>query len=283
LTLPEFRKLMIHCILKHNNHHRMGWYDMDEFMITDHVEPYPIDLWNWGVTHRSGHQRVKSPEVIQLNLLPDDTASVTPYGICFQDVYYTCERAVKEQWYVKARKKRWTVPVVYDPRQLDVIYLPLDRQGEPETCELVERERANYQGRDWFEILDYYELQKQAEEASWTRHYQAEAEFDAEVDSVVRDAQEKTEQATKGLSNAAHLKNGRRNRQDERDDEGKKDVWRPGKEKAATSQSDTIAPEGQVEESESSYVPPDQPLDDIRRLRQEKWARSQEREVKTNG
>ena len=283
LTLPEFRKLMIHCILKHNNHHRMGWYDMDEFIITDHVEPYPIDLWNWGVTHRSGHQRVKSPEVIQLNLLPDDTASVTPYGICFQGVYYTCERAVKEQWYVKARKKRWTVPVVYDPRQLDIIYLPLDRQSEPETCELTERERANYQGRDWFEILDYYELQKQAEEASRTRHYQAEAEFDAEVDSVVRDAQEKTEQATKGLSNVAHLKNGRGNRQDERDDERKKDVWRPGKEKAAASQSDTIAPEGQVEESESNYVPPDQPLDDIRRLRQEKWARSQERDVKTNG
>jgi len=283
LTLPEFRKLMIHCILKHNNHHRMGWYDMDEFIITDHVEPYPIDLWNWGVTHRSGHQRVKSPEVIQLNLLPDDTASVTPYGICFQGVYYTCERAVKEQWYVKARKKRWTVPVAYDPRQLDIIYLPLDRQSEPETCELTERERANYQGRDWFEILDYYELQKQAEEASRTRHYQAEAEFDAEVDSVVRDAQEKTEQATKGLSNVAHLKNGRGNRQDERDDERKKDVWRPGKEKAAASQSDTIAPEGQVEESESNYVPPDQPLDDIRRLRQEKWARSQERDVKTNG
>jgi len=147
----------------------------------------------------------------------------------------------------------------------------------------VERERARYQGRDWFEILDYYELQKQAEEASRSRHYQIEAEFNAQVDSIVKNAQEKTEQATRGQSKAARLKNVRGNRQDERDDEAERDAWVLGKEKAAPSQSDTLAPEGQVEESESSYVPPDQPLDDIRRLRQEKWARSQEREAKTNG
>lgn len=283
LTLPEFRKLMIHCILKHNNHHRMGWYDMDEFMITDHVEPYPIDLWHWGMTHRSGHLRVKSPEVIQLNLLPDGTASVTQYGIRFKGVNYTCERAIKEQWFVKARQKRWEVPIVYDPRQLDIIYLTLDRQSKPEICELVEKEKAKYQGRDWFEILDYYELQKQAEEASRTRHYQAEAEFDAEVDSIVQNAQEKTEQVTKGLSNAAHLKNSREHRQDERDDERKKDVWRPGKEKTSTSHFDDKMSENQPKELESNYVPPDQPLDDIRRLRQEKWARLHEKGNEANG
>jgi Mu transposase, C-terminal len=290
LTLPEFRKLMIHCILKHNNHHRMDWYDMDEFMITDHVEPYPVDLWNWGITHRKGHLRKKSAEVIQLGLLPRDTASVTEYGICFQDVYYTCERAVREQWYVKARVHgRQPVTIAYDPRKLDTLYLldkegkPLNKEGKPETCELVGRERAKYQGRDWFEILDYFELQKQAEEASRSRHYQVEAEFNAQVDSIVKNAQEKTEQATKGMSKAAHLNNIKGNRQNERNDEAERDAWAPGKEKAAPSPSDTRASEEQAEEAESCYVPPDQPLDAIRKLREEKWARSQEKGAKTNG
>ncbi len=283
LTLPEFRELMIRCILKHNNHHRMNWYNMDEFMITDHVEPYPIDLWNWGMTHRRGHLRKKSPEVVQLNLLPRDTASVTEYGIHFKGVDYTCERAIREQWFVKARKKRWTVPVSYDPRQLDIIYLSIDPQSKPEACELVERERAIYQGRDWFEIRDYFELQKQEEETSLSRHYQVEAEFNAQVDSLVKEAQEKTEQVTKGLSKAAHLKNSKVNRHDERNDERNSDVWRPGGERPTTPQADSKAQENQLEETESSYVPPDQPLDDIRRLRQVKWARSQEKEGKTNG
>jgi putative transposase len=289
LTLPEFRKLMILCILKHNNHHRMDWYDMDEFTITDHVEPYPVDLWNWGITHRKGHLRKKSAEVIQLGLLPRDTASVTEYGICFHDVYYTCERAVREQWYVKARVHgRQPVAIAYDPRKLDTLYLldkegkPLNKEGKPETCELVGRERAKYQGRDWFEILDYFELQKQAEEVSRSRHYQVEAEFNAQVDSIVHNAQEITEQATRGLSKAAHLRNSRGNRQNERRDEGDKDAWQPGKEKASTPQLGSEEPADQPEE-ESIYVPPDQSLDDIRRLREAKWAKLQEKGDKPNG
>jgi putative transposase len=282
LTLPEFRKLIVHCIIKHNNHHRMNWYNMDECMISDHVEPYPIDLWNWGMTHRNGHLRDKSPEVIKFNLLPRDTATVTEYGIYFQGVYYTCERAVKEQWYVKARKKRWSVCVAHDPRLLDIIYL--DQQGKPEVCTLVEREQAKYQGRDWFEILDYFELQKQAEEVSRTRHYQTEAEFNAEVDHIVQNAQEKTKQATKGQSNAARLKNVRDNRQNERADERASDAWRLREGETSTPPSDTATQAGDSKEAESSsYVPPDQSLDDIRRLRQEKWAKSQERREKTNG
>lgn len=282
LTLPEFRELMIRCILKHNNHHRMGWYKMDEFMISDHVERYPIDLWNWGITQRVGHLRNKPTEVIKANLLPRDTASVTEYGIYFQGVYYTCERAIKEQWYVKARVQgRKPVTVAYDPRKLDTIYL-LDRKGQPETCELVERERATYQGRDWFEILDYYELQKQAEETSRTRLYQAEAEFNAEVDSIVKNAQELTKQATRGQSNAARLKNVRGNRQNERDEERERDAWQLGNGKSSTSQTDQKASTDNLEE-ESSYVPPDQPLDEIRRLRQEKWTQSPEKRDKTHG
>jgi putative transposase len=290
LTLPEFREMVIRCILKHNNHHRMGWYDMDEFMITDHVEPYPIDLWNWGITHRTGHLRKKDDEVIQFKLLPREPGSVTEFGIYFKGAHYTCERAIKEQWYVKARNRgRMPVTVAYDPRKLDTIYLldkegkPLNKEGKPEACELVERELAKYQGRDWFEILDYFELQKQAEEASRFRQYQAEAEFNARIDSIVKNAQEKTAQATKGMSKAAHLNNANRNRQNERDDEAERDAWVLGKEKAVSSQSDTRAAGGQVEEAETGYVPPDQPLDAIRKLREAKWAKSQEREAKTNG
>src|SRR6266496_5113326 len=274
LTLPEFREMMIRCILKHNNHDRMDWYDLDEFMITDHVEPYTIELWNWGVTHRTGHLRKKEDEVIQFKLLPREPGSVTEFGIYFKGAHYTCERAIKEQWFVKARNRgRKPVTVAYDPRKLDTIYLldkegkPLNKEGKPEACELVERERGKYQGRDWFEILDYFELQKQAEEASRLRQYQAEAEFNAQIDSIVKHAQEKTAQATKGMSKAAHLSNMQGNRQDERDDEAARDAWTPGKERAGSSRSDTRAPEGQVEEAESSYVPPDQPLDTIRRLR----------------
>jgi putative transposase len=80
-------------------------------------------------------------------------ASVTERGIYFKGVSYTCALAEQEHWYVRARQQgRWSVPIVYDPRKLDTIYLSLDDGRRPEPCELVERERRSYQGRDWFEI-----------------------------------------------------------------------------------------------------------------------------------
>ena len=279
LTLQEFRQLMILCVLKHNNYHRMDWYNMDEFMVSDHIEPYPIELWNWGISHRIGHLRKRPPEVIKLSLLAQDKASVTEQGIYFKGVHYTCELAIREQWFVKARLHgRWQVPIAYDPRQLNTIYLP-DKGRCPELCELVEREKKIYQGRDWFEILDYFELQKQAEEASRTKHYQAEADFNARVDSIVSNAQEKTEQATKGQSKAARLKNVRANRQHERDNERASGNRHLGDEK-------TLQPQEQVDQIEdlgSSYIPADQSLSEIRRLRQEKWAKSREKREQVNG
>jgi Integrase core domain. len=44
LDLHEFRQLMIACVLNHNNHNLMNHYSKSEFMIADHVEPYPVNL-----------------------------------------------------------------------------------------------------------------------------------------------------------------------------------------------------------------------------------------------
>jgi putative transposase len=283
LTLQEFRQLMILCILKHNNYHRMDWYKMDDDMVTDHVEPYPIELWNWGIRHRVGHLRKKPPEIVRLSLLAKAQASVTELGICFQGVYYTCDLAIREQWFVKARLHgRWPISIAYDPRKLDTIYLP-DKGRLPELCELIEREKRTYQGRDWFEILDYFELKKQAEEASRTSLMQQTAEFNAKTDAIVNEAKEKTEQAVKGQSKSTRLKNIRENRKTEREDERASDAWQLGERETSTPPSDTSAGASPIQAETDSYVPPDQSLDDIRRLRQEKWMKSQERREKTNG
>lgn len=34
-----------------------------------------------------------------------DIAFVTPQGICFQQVFYTCSRAIREKWFERALKE----------------------------------------------------------------------------------------------------------------------------------------------------------------------------------
>ncbi len=284
LTLPEFRQLMILCILKHNNYHRMDWYKMEDDMIADHIEPYPIDLWNWGICNRGGHLRAKSPEVIKLNLLAPDQASVTERGIYFKGVYYTCAIAEREQWYVRARQQgRWPIPIVYDPRKLDTIYLSLDGGRRPEACELIEREKRSYQGRDWFEIRDYFELKLQAEEASRTRQQRANAEYNAKMDAVIEGAQEKTLQSLNGPSNPARWENSRETRKGEREEERARDAWDDlGASKTPAPQSEATLLVDKPKEVSSLYVPPDQSLEEMKKLRQKKWGTSQEKGEKAN-
>jgi len=52
LTLKEFRKIMILSTIHHNLHHYIEDYPLTPDMIADGVEPYPIELWQWGLKNR---------------------------------------------------------------------------------------------------------------------------------------------------------------------------------------------------------------------------------------
>jgi len=72
-------------------------------MIEDDISPIPINLWNWGIINRAGRLRYVDEEIVKLNLLPQDTATVTSQGIRFKGMLYGSEKALKERWFEKAR------------------------------------------------------------------------------------------------------------------------------------------------------------------------------------
>jgi hypothetical protein len=266
LNLYQFRQLMIYCVLHHNNEHRMNWYRMDEFMIGDHIEPYPLDLWNWGVQNRAGHLRTMMPDIIRLNLLPTKEASITRNGILFQGLHYTCDLALREQWFIRARERgSWRIPVAYDPRKLDVIYLRLDNGRRLEPCYLHESDKT-FKGNDWQDTLDYFELRKQAAESARTRQQQADAEYHARIEQIVSPAKKEAKEARGGQSKRSRLQGIQENRKREREMERQRGAWQLAQEEKSIQQ--VNPPEGT--ERRTAYVPPPQPTDELRRLRQEK-------------
>lgn len=275
LDLQQFRKLIILCILDHNKHHRMDWYRMDEFMIQQYVEPYPIELWNWGVQNRGGHLRQIAPEIVRLNLLPSAEASVTHQGIYYQGLNYTCELALREQWFVKARANgRWKIPIAYDPRRLDIIYLRLDDSRRLEPCQLIESQKT-FRERDWHEALDYFELQKQSKEAASTRQQQRKATFHAQVDNIVTEAKEKTEKALIPQSKRSRVQGIRENRKLEKEHEREAQAWKLGTEETSVQvELGQVIPmplATELEEDDGGYVAPPKPIDKLRRLREKNW------------
>lgn len=263
LDLHQFRKLMIICILDHNKNHRMDWYQMDEFMITDHVEPYPIELWKWGIQNRNGYLRTLSPEIVRLNLLPTATASVTPKGIYFQSKYYTCAKATEQQWFVKARVSgRWKIKIAFDPRNLDNIYLHDDTDKQLITLHLIDSNQT-FKSRDWYETTDYFELKNIEKYVAQTDLIQSQAEFHATIESIVKEASEQTSQY-KTPNNHHRVELIRENRRTERDYERSKEYWDLEESLAEESPSNLSTFET------CEYIAPPKPIEKLRKLRSKK-------------
>ncbi len=222
-------------------------------MVADGLEPYPLDVWRWGIRNRSGHLRTQPVDKVRFSLLPKDTASVTRQGIRFRKLFYTCERAVREGWYVKAgHTGRWKVSVSYDPRTTDWLYLWHDRGQPPEPCSLLENSRmALFRGLDWDTTEAYFTLQANQKQLSISREHQARAVLNAHKEAVVRTANENSP-GDSSLSKQAQVRNIRANRQAEREQERQMNAWR-----LATSDS----PASNVADDNSDYVPPAQYLD----------------------
>lgn len=267
LTLSEFTKLFIYHVLDYNAYHRLTGYPLDAEMIADHVEPYPLDLWHWGLQNRVGHLRSVAADIVRLNLLPQGSASVTRRGILFQELYYTCKLASDEQWFVRARERgRWQIPVAYDPRKTDVLYLRLDGGRCLERCELLPREGA-FHGRDWHETLDYLTRRKVNEELAKTQEQQAQARRHAHQSQIIDEAMEKTRAAVAGMGKWTRLQGIQENRQAEREMERQAGAWDLGQDDRPDGQ---LPEEREALDEDQEYVSFPQDLDYLRKLREER-------------
>ncbi|MFB2839101.1 Mu transposase C-terminal domain-containing protein [Floridanema evergladense] len=301
LDLHQFRKLMVLSVLDHNKEHRMDWYRMDEFMIQDRIEPYPIDLWNWGIRNRVGHLRKVSSDVLKLNLLTTTEATVTYRGIRFEGLFYSCDLALKEQWFVRARERgNWKICVAYDPRKIDTLYLRLEDGRRIEACYLVDAEKT-FRGRDWYEAVDYFELRKQSKESARTRKQQSKATLQAQIEQIINQATEQTSEAfntAEKQSKRSRTQGIRQNRKEEREMERETQAWKLEKEESVNNLGQVIPliiPTEKAEENgseivlnkseqdvpdevsetsvetDSSHVPKDQLINKLRKLRP-KWS-----------
>ena len=197
LDIEQLTQIIIHLIRYHNNHHFIDSYEREEAMIAENVPPIPVKLWKWGIANRSGKLRTFNEDIIKLNLMPTGKAKITPKGISFKGMYYTCERAEKEYWFAKARsnmlsKAEKYLDISYDVRKPNFIYLRSSDGRDFDKCTLIDPE-VRYSNHNLHEIeylLAYEELQRQKNEG---QELQDKVDLMAEIESIVSKASQMTE------------------------------------------------------------------------------------------
>lgn len=228
LDLDEFTRIVIECVLYYNNHHEIAKYDKDRDVKADGVPAIPIDLWEWGRTHRSGAMRSFPQDAVEFSLLPTDKAVVTTFGIRHKGSYYTCAQGMEERWFDRARQDgSWRVDVSHDPRTLDVIYLHGNgRAASFQTCTLTDRSRANRQLSLW-EVEQQSELDKHGTADRQEGQQLARADLNASFEKTVAEAEEKRGKPSQA-SDASRTKGIQGNRAQEKQANRKAEVFRPG-------------------------------------------------------
>jgi hypothetical protein len=215
LDIHQLTKILIQCVLHHNNHHLLETYERTADMITDGVVPIPIEIWNWGIQHLSGALRSFPEDKIKLALMPVDTASVTAKGIRYKNIYYLCQRAVSEYWFEKARAKgTWKVDISLDPRNMSTIYVR-NTDGTVEKCWLSEWQEK-YGGKTLDEILHLIETEKIMGRKNSPKEMSSKAGLSAAIDSVISEAEEMARQTIVSKSKSERTRNIRNNRRSEK-------------------------------------------------------------------
>jgi len=271
LDLNQFRQMMIECVLFYNNHRRLQKYKKDQFMIPRNIPPVPIRIWEYGIEHRNGHLREELPEVIRQNLLPSGQASIGPNGLYFQGLYYTCDKALREQWFLRVPKRK-SVPkaITYDPNLVNEIYLRPKPGKELITCYLTPADKR-FKGRDWYEIAEHFAWERQEKKDAESISQQDTADLHARLNRITETADRETSAAwgDEKPSKASRLSGVRANRKSLRDIERKEQAGTLQEEPADSGAGVPPAANSKREPPvHEDYVPPARPYDELRAARE---------------
>lgn len=213
LTLPELTSMLIRRFIRFNDsNYNEG--RLPEAMLGENLtDATPLSVWNWGLSNMTGNANMRSRHEVWTNLLPKATASIRATGLYFERRHYTNARLEREERFARARVKgRYDyVEIRHLPYAPAKIWIRNEEAGEWEACHLVDRE-VQYQIARTEEVWDRIKLLKAASERKADDVRPRNAQFSAECEAIVANAQEEASAARKGMTKSAVLSGIKANR-----------------------------------------------------------------------
>ncbi|BAU29724.1 integrase-like protein [Aneurinibacillus soli] len=216
LSLDEFTKIVIKCILFHNNHHVLNEYVLDETMIEKKVEKIPIKIWEHGLKYKKGQLRILPEKVIKTHLFPTDYATLTARGLSYRKLLFASEYALKNGWFQKARiEGSKKVKICYNPMDLSEL-LMFDENGELHKFSLLEH-LSMYSNKGVNEIEQLKKHEQEIDSKNKEKELQEKIKLYSEIENIVKEARERTEaEKDHSKSKSQRIKGIKENQRNER-------------------------------------------------------------------
>ncbi|WP_431028651.1 Mu transposase C-terminal domain-containing protein [Lysinibacillus sp. LZ02] len=216
MTIDEFTKVVIKTVLFHNNHHVLKDYVLTEEMIELGVEKIPIKLWNYYVSSYKGSVRMLPEELIRINLLPIDTATLTARGVSFRKMLYASPELLAAGDFVEARVNgSRKLKICYNPLDISEIYMYRD-DGHLQKLALLEH-LLTYAGKGQDEVAALKEYEQDKDRKNQEQELQAKIQLYEELEVIVENAREESvAERDPNLSKAQRIRGIKDNQQAER-------------------------------------------------------------------
>lgn len=211
LTLEEITTIIIKCVLFHNNHKVMDYYQSDGIDIANNIPKIPRELWNYGIQTKKGLLRILPEDTVRINLMPTREATVTSKGVRFNKLYYVSTYTLENGYYQKARiEGNYKIKISYNQNNTSEIFY-IKEDGMYDVLRLVD-----YMSH--YKHLSEEELNKVFTEVNMLNEKIKEDELKAkfklynDIESITENARKEMEIIKdKSLSKSHRLKNIRNN------------------------------------------------------------------------
>jgi len=226
----DFVEIMLYSILAHNLNKPLEKYDRAPDM-PESLPSIPIELWKWGLQHRTGCLRTIDTDIAKILLLPREGVSVSELGVKLWGVIYTGKEIIQAGWMhrssVITRPKK--LYAAYELGAVNHIYLfPESGKNTFWICDISTRSRE-FRDMTWYQVWERQAAQKQTLAEAKYKYSPVERDFDDLLEKKIKKARNNRKTST--LSNAQKIKEIKGNKQQLREQERKELAIKPNRPK----------------------------------------------------
>ena len=117
LTMCDFERIILHCILYYNNQRIIENFSFTREMIAENIAPHSSDIWNWSKAQSGANLIPISYDELVLTLLPRVTAKFSRKGLIVNKLRY------KHDDFTEHYLQGGVATVAYNPDDVSCVWL----------------------------------------------------------------------------------------------------------------------------------------------------------------
>ena len=198
LTMNDFEKIVLRCIIYYNSQRVNDTFPYTEEMLSEGLEPYASQIWNYGLTHRGAGIIPVSYNTLVLTLLPRCIGKFSRKGLLVNKLRY------KNEAFTERYLTGGSAVVAYNPDDVSSVWLI--ENGVFSAFTLIE---SRFDGKGVEDVASIKEAQKAAVKAATAVNLQAKINLAKHIDVVAETA------STQGKAQVKDIRSNRKREQRE--------------------------------------------------------------------